>query len=111
MNASDFKNTPQWPITYWHKGGVSQPLDVSVGMVSPQLASGTNNCPSKFGGVGSMEIGQGMAAQTMNELILAKQAWQNTAYVRQPDRWRQHTCIGAAGAGKLAIQMLNSVVT
>lgn len=81
MNASDFKNTPQWPITYWHKGGVSQPLDVSVGMVSPQLASGTNNCPSKFGGVGSMQIGQGMAAQTMNELILAKQAWQNTAYV------------------------------
>jgi len=80
MNASDFKNTTQWPITYWHKGGTSQPMDVSVGMVSPQLASGTNNCPSFFSGFSGM-MQPGGDVEMLASLAAAKQAWIDIAHV------------------------------
>lgn len=80
LDASDYKNSAQWVINYWHKGGISQPLDVTPGWVVATLASGTNNCPSLFGN-GPMLMSQVKTTQTMNELSAAKQAWLNTSYV------------------------------
>lgn len=80
LDASDLKNSTQWVINYWHKGGASQPLDNTIGWVGTTMASGTNNCPSLFGG-GPMQMSQDLASQTVNELMAAKQAWLNTSYV------------------------------
>lgn len=80
LDESDFKNSTQWPVGYWHKGGQSEPLDVTSGWVVTLSASGTNNCPSLFES-GPMKMGQAMVGQRTSEMLAAKEAWLNTSYV------------------------------
>lgn len=80
MDASDYKNETQWVMNYWHAGGGSQPLDVTPGWVGVTLATGTNNCPSRFNNR-EVKLTGALVSQLRGELDAAKSAYINSAFV------------------------------
>jgi hypothetical protein len=77
---SDYKNSTEWVINYWHGGGQGEPMDVTLGWLGKTLATGVNNCPSRLSGR-EVRMTQGLQEQVGAELQTAKAAYVSTAYV------------------------------
>ncbi|MEO8066766.1 MAG: M43 family zinc metalloprotease [Flavobacteriales bacterium] len=81
LDASDFRNSTDWVLNYWHNGGISQPVDVTAGWVGTTLTVNQNACPSKFSNGGGHVLSQVKKEELELELQTKKLAYISTAYV------------------------------
>lgn len=81
LDASDFRNSTDWPLNYWHNGSASQPLDVTIGWVGTAYTANANGCVSKLNNGGSHVLGPVKRAELEQELVDRKAAYVSTAYL------------------------------
>ena len=79
FGESDYKNSTEWVINYWHAGGNQEPIAVTAGWVGVTMANVASNCPSRFNQK-EIKLTEGLITEVEGELQSAKAAYISTAY-------------------------------
>lgn len=80
-DASDYRNSTDWVLNYWHNGGIGEPLDGTLGWVGTTYTVNGNQCPSHFNNGGGHVLGVVKRAELHDAFNEEKTAYISTAYV------------------------------
>lgn len=79
-DASDYRNSTDWVLNYWHNGGTGEPLDVTLGWVGTTTTVNGNQCASHFNNGGGHVLGLVKKGELEQEFETEKTAYISTAY-------------------------------
>ncbi|MCB0835397.1 MAG: hypothetical protein KDD99_01955 [Bacteroidetes bacterium] len=78
--SRDFRNDSDWPVTYYHTGGGTQPLYFTSGKLTPVQITTAHTCPSNITNGINFPLSGNTTIQLSNQYINAEIGYANLLY-------------------------------